>query len=91
MDGFKKEVERRQEERLKELTPVKSGLVEKSVVKSEAEKTNWLSSAQLWVDNPSSSNTTSTSHDKSSQEVRTVNLIFTKEKKFFFIFFFFAL
>jgi hypothetical protein len=75
MDGFKKEVERRREERLKELTPVKSGLVEKSVVKSEkdslSEKTNWLSSAQLWVDvdNPSSSNTTS--QDKSSLEVRT--------------------
>lgn len=72
MDGFKKEVERRQEEILKQLTPVKSGLVEKSEVKSEKErlsekKNNWLSSAQLWVDNPSSSDTTS--EDKSSQEV----------------------
>lgn len=71
IDGFKKEMERRQEERLKELTPVKSGLVEKSVIKSEkdglSEKINWLSSAQLWVDNPSSSNTSS--QEKTSLEV----------------------
>ncbi|XP_078180301.1 transcription factor HHO3-like isoform X1 [Carex rostrata] len=70
IDGLKKEMERREEERLKELTPVKSGLVEKSGIKSEkdglSEKINWLSSAQLWVDNPSSSNTSS--QDKTSPE-----------------------
>ena len=73
IDGLDKEMERREEESLKELTPVKTGLVEKSGIKSEkeglSEKINWLSSAQLWVDNPSSSNTSS--QDKSSPEVCT--------------------
>ncbi|KAJ1701649.1 hypothetical protein LUZ63_001428 [Rhynchospora breviuscula] len=70
MEGFKVEVQRSQKERLKDLMPVKSGLDEKSAVKSEkdrlSEKINWMSSAQLWVDNPSSSNPSN--QDKTSQE-----------------------